>query len=199
MSAPIRLILASASAIRAKILRDAGVAFAAATPDVDEAALKEGLLKRGAGLEEIAMALAEAKALSVAAPGRFVLGSDQILEHRGRPFDKPRDRAEAKERLLDLQGDAHTLINAVAIAKDGEIVFRRVDRPQLFMRAMTEPEIDRYLDRAGAGVLASVGAYQVEALGAQLFERIEGDHFAVLGLSILPVLGFLRTQGIEAF
>ncbi|MEX0645799.1 MAG: nucleoside triphosphate pyrophosphatase [Parvularculaceae bacterium] len=192
------LILASGSAIRAKILREAGVDFEVITPDVDEAAAKAALVKAGAGLEEIAMKLAEAKARSVIAPGRLVLGADQILEHQGRFFDKPKNIAEAKARLLELQGDVHTLINAVAVARDGAIVFRHLDRPRLTMRPMTEHEIDRYFDRAGAGVLASVGAYQVEALGAHLFERIEGDHFAVLGLALFPVLGFLRAQGIGA-
>lgn len=193
------LVLASGSAIRAKILSAAGVGHTIVRPQVDEDAIKREMQAKSAGLEDIAMRLAEAKAFAIAAPGKFVLGSDQILEHRGRLFDKPKDRREAHARLLELQGDAHSLINAVAIARDGYIVFRHLDRPRLFMRPMTGAEIERYLETAGDDVLASVGAYQVEALGAHLFEKIEGDHFAVLGLSLFPVLGFLRQNGIGAF
>jgi septum formation protein len=198
MTAP-RLILASGSAIRAQILRSAGLAFVMKKPDVDEAAIKQRMVEEGAGLEDIAMALAEAKALAVAASGALVIGSDQILEHRGAPFDKPVSLAEAKARLLELQGDEHSLINAVAVAEDGRIVFRHLDRPRLFMRPLGPEEIDRYLDAAGDEVLASVGAYQIESLGARLFERIEGDHFAVLGLALFPLLDFLRSRGIGGF
>ncbi|MGE0409549.1 MAG: nucleoside triphosphate pyrophosphatase [Amphiplicatus sp.] len=193
-----RLTLASASAIRAKILRDAGLDFDIARPEVDEAAIKAEMLEAGAALEEIAMALAEAKALAFTAPG-LVIGSDQILEFRGGLFDKPQSRAEAMARLLELQGAAHSLINAVAIAEAGKIVFRHLDRPRLFMRAVSAAEIGRYLDAAGDGVLSSVGAYQIEGLGARLFERVEGDYFAVLGLSLFPALGFLQSRGIGGF
>lgn len=196
MTAP-PLILASASAIRAEILKNAGVEFAAARPGVDEAAIKRRMA--GAGLADIAEALAEAKALAITAPGALVIGADQILECGGRAFDKPETREEAARRLAALQGRAHTLVNAVVVARDGAIVFRRRERPRLVMRALSEAEIAAYLDRAGPAVLASVGAYQVEGLGAQLFERIEGDHFAVLGLSLLPLLGFLREAGVRAF
>ncbi|HXI86936.1 MAG TPA: Maf family protein [Parvularculaceae bacterium] len=194
-----RLVLASASLIRATILRDAGLEFDVARPVVDEDAQKARLLAAGADLEAIAMALAEAKALSVVRQGALVLGSDQILEHCGRLLDKPRSREEAALRLGELQGEAHTLINAVAVAEDGRVVFRHLDRPQLLMRPMSKDEIERYLVAAGDKALSSVGAYQVENVGARLFERIEGDHFAVLGLSLLPLLGFLRTRGIGSF
>lgn len=192
-----RLILASGSAIRAKILREAGVPFEVRKPNVDEAAIKTRM--RGADLERVAQALADAKALAIDAPDVFVLGSDQILEHRGDLYDKPASRAEAAERLLALQGEEHSLINAVAIARNGAIVFRHLARPRLVMRALSAREIDAYLARAGDQVLSSVGAYQVEAIGAQLFERIDGDYFSVLGLSLFPVLGFLREQRFEFF
>jgi septum formation protein len=193
------LVLASGSAIRAKILKAAGLDFEVARPDVNEGAIKERMLHEGAGLEDVALALAEAKALSVQASGKLIIGSDQILEHRGKAFDKPRDRAEAHARLFELQGDVHSLINGVAIAREGEIVFRHVDRPLLYMRPMTGAEIERYLSEAGDEVLASVGAYQIESIGSRLFERIEGDHFAVLGLSLFPVLAFLRSNGLGGF
>lgn len=198
MTAP-RLILASGSEIRVKILKDAGLVFDIARPSTDEAAIKTRMLREGADPESIAAALAEAKALSPHAPGALVIGSDQILEYEGRLFDKPASRREAAERLRELQGRTHSLINAVAVAEDGRIVFRHIDRPRLTMRALADEEIDRYLDAAGESVLASVGAYQVENLGARLFARIEGDHFAVLGLSLFPLLGFLRERGIGGF
>lgn len=191
------LVLASGSAIRAAILKGAGLNFRVCKPAVDEDAIKREMA--GEDLEETAMALAVRKALAVREAGALVIGSDQILEFEGRAYDKPKDIAEARARLAELQGKAHTLINAVAVAKDGAILFRHLDRPRLVMRAMTGKEIENYLAAAGAGVLASVGAYQVESLGAHLFERIEGDHFAVLGLSLFPLLGFLASQGIRPF
>ncbi len=194
-----RLILASGSAIRAQILDAAGVRFDVVKPGVDEDALKDKARREGLSLRETAARLADAKALAVTAPGAVVLGSDQIMAFKGEGFDKPRSMAEAHERLMSLQGQAHTLINAVSIARDAKIVFRHLDEPTLFMRTMSEDEIAAYLEAAGEGVLASVGAYQVEALGARLFERIEGDFFAVLGLSLMPVLGYLRREGLLAF
>lgn len=196
MSVP-RLILASGSAIRAAILRNAGVAFRAVTPAIDEEALKQA--HAGEDLERLATTLAEAKALSVASPGDFILGSDQILEFEGRAFDKAKTIDEARQRLAVLAGRTHTLINAAVIAKDGEVVFRHLARPRLQMRALGEFEIDAYLEKAGDAVLESVGCYQLEALGAGLFERIEGDYFAVLGLALFPLIGFLRDHGLGPF
>jgi septum formation protein len=189
------ILLASGSAIRAQILRSAGVRFAAMRPLVDEDVLKREAGTRNLSLEATALHLARGKALSVEAPGALVIGSDQILEFEGRAFDKPKSRAEATARLVDMQGAEHTLINATAIARDGAVVFEHLERPRLRMRALTEGEIGRYLERAGDEALLSVGAYQVEGLGAQLFERIEGDYFAVLGLSLLPLLAALRREG----
>lgn len=192
-----RVVLASGSAIRAEILRNAGLKFDVVSPGVDEAAIKRAMA--GEDLARIAEALAEAKALAVKAPGVFVIGADQILEFAGEAFDKPADRTDAARRLMALQGAAHALVNSVVVAKDGQILFRRRERAILTMHALTREEIDAYLDRAGPEVLKSVGAYQVEALGAHLFERIDGDYFAVLGLSLFPLLGFLRAQGVRAF
>lgn len=197
MTARPHIVLASGSAIRAKILHDAGVDFTAVKPGVDEAAVKQELA--GSPLPDIAMALAERKSLSVEAPGALIIGSDQILEFRGKAFDKPADMAEAHARLAALAGETHSLINATAVACDGEIVFRHLAQPTLKMRAFSDEEIARYLAAAGEGVLASVGAYQVEGLGAHLFEAIAGDYFAVLGLALFPLLGFLREQGAGPF
>ncbi|MEZ5896210.1 MAG: Maf family protein [Parvularculaceae bacterium] len=199
-AAPTQLILASGSAIRADILRAAGVPFTIAKPDVDEDAIKDRGKRAGKTLHDIARDLADAKALAVnVAAESLVLGADQIMAFAGEGFDKPKTLSEARARLLELQGRTHSLINAVSIARAGEIVFRNIVEPQLGMRAMSATEIDDYFREAGEGVLASVGAYQVENLGARLFERIEGDYFAVLGLSLFPVLGYLRACGFLRF
>lgn len=198
MTEQTRLILASGSAIRARILEGAGVPFDIVRPEVDEDAIRKKALGEGRTLRETAQLLADAKALAVnAAPP--VIGSDQILAFEGRGFDKPRTMEEARERLKLLQGRRHTLINAVSIARGGRIVFRHVEEPALHMRAMTDEEIAAYLDAAGDEILSSVGAYQVEALGSRLFDRIDGDYFAVLGLSLYPLLGYLRREGLLAF
>ncbi len=201
MSAP-HIILASGSAIRAQILAGAGVPFEVIKPGVDESVIKSEAAKEGLGLEETAMRLAETKAMAVvnkARPGDIIIASDQIMEFEGRSYDKPADMEEARARLLEIQGAAHTLINAVALARDGEIIWRHIDRPKLVLRALSEKEVDAYLAAAGPDILASVGAYQIEQLGSRLFERIEGDHFAVLGLSLLPLLDVLRREGALPF
>lgn len=199
MTLPRRLILASGSAIRAEILKGAGTPFEIVRPDVDEDAIKRSALDAGRTLGQTAQILADAKALAVTDADAYILGSDQILNFKGSGFDKPRTMAEARERLKTLQGKRHSLINAVSLARDGEIVFRNLEEPSLYMRAMTDAEIDAYLAEAGRDILSSVGAYQVEALGGRLFDKIEGDYFAVLGLSLFPLLGYLRREGFLAF
>jgi len=189
------VVLASTSVIRRRILSSAGVSFRVIRPDTDEESLKEELLAQGAGPHEIGAALARAKALSIVAPGHYVIGADQVMEMDGAAFDKPKSMREAQERLALCAGRAHRLLNAVTVARDGAVVFESADAATLHMRAMTTAEIAAYLDAAGDEVLASVGAYQVEALGGRLFERIEGDYFTVLGLSLFPLLTFLRGEG----
>ncbi len=190
-----RVILASTSAIRRKILDAAGITYEAMRPDADEEALKRDFLEQDLSPAELCLALARAKALSIAAPGALVIGADQIMEMDGEIFDKPRSMREAGERLLRCAGRAHRLINGIAVAKGGAVVFENTDIVTLHMRAMTRAEIETYLAEAGDDVLASVGAYQVEALGSRLFDRIDGDYFAVLGLSLFPLLRFLRGEG----
>ena len=200
-----KIILASGSAIRADILRNAGVPFDVARPDVDEDLIKARCYEGGLDLETTAMALAEAKCLAVAVgddrvgDDDLVIGSDQILEFEGRPFDKPKSMNDARERLRRMAGAPHTLINAVAVARGRAVRWRHIDRPILSLRAFSEVELDAYLDASGPEILKSVGAYQVEKLGARLFDRIDGDHYAVLGLSLYPLLGFLRDEGALAF
>jgi septum formation protein len=186
------VVLASGSAIRASLLRDAGIDFSVIKPGVDEAAIK----KRGfSSIEALAQQLADEKALAPHAPGALVIGCDQILDFNGEAFDKPETLEEAAHRLHRMQGRAHRLVNGLSVATNGDIVFRHASFATLFMRTMSEREIRDYLQSAGTGVLASVGAYQVETIGARLFDRIEGDYFTVLGLPLFPLLGFLRSKG----
>ena len=200
MTAAPRIILASGSAIRRDILTGAGVPFEVMKPDVDEDVIKRAGKAEGLELEALAMALAEAKCMDIAAKtDAIVIGSDQIMEFEGRAYDKPASMAEARARLLETQGEAHTLINAVAVARGGQIIWRNLDRPKLVMRKLTAAEVDDYLATAEPDILHSVGAYQIEKLGSRLFERIEGDQFAVLGLSLFPLLELLRREGALAF
>jgi nucleoside triphosphate pyrophosphatase len=200
MTNPPQIILASGSAIRANILRGAGVPFEVAKPNVDEAVIKSEAVGAGKTLEQMAMILAEAKVLDVAkTTDAIVIGADQILEFEGRAFDKPQDMDEARTRLMEMAGAAHTLINAVAIAKNGHILWRKLERPELHLRNLTEAEIDAYLAAAGPEILTSVGAYQIEGVGARLFDKIDGDYFSVLGLCLFPVLDCLRREGALAF
>jgi septum formation protein len=193
----VTLVLASASAARRQILAAAGLAFEVETPRLDEKAAKASLRDQGLQPRNQALRLAELKALSVArASADLVIGADQMLALAGEVFDKPNDAGEAREHLLRLRGNTHELITAAVIAREGVVVWRHVDRPQLTMRAFSEAFLDLYLQRAGEVVLRSVGGYQLEGLGAQLFERVEGDYFSVLGLPLLPLLAFLREQGV---
>jgi septum formation protein len=188
------LILASQSRARQALLTTAGIGFEAVTAEIDERAVQQasGLSAPG----EIASLLAREKALSVSArqPGKFVIGADQTLALGERLFSKPAGRAQAAEQLRALAGRSHELHSAVAVARDGEILFEAVAIAGMTMRRLGEAEIDVYLDEAGDAVTSSVGAYQLEGLGVHLFERIEGDHFTILGLPLLPLLAFLRSE-----
>jgi septum formation protein len=179
------------------MLEAAGLAFEVDVPRVDEEAAKASLRGEGLKPRDQADALAELKALSVSR-GReaFVIGADQMLALGSEVFDKPTSAAEAREHLLRLRGQTHELITAAVVAREGAIIWRHIDTPKLKMRAFSDAFLDDYLSRAGEHVLHSVGAYQLEGLGAQLFERVEGDYFSVLGLPLLPLLAFLRQHGI---
>jgi septum formation protein len=187
------LILASQSRTRQTLLAHAGIAFEAIPADIDERAMQKasGLLAP----DGIAALLAREKAMSVSAsrPGRFVVGADQTLALGQRLFSKPAGRTQAKEQLRALAGHSHELHSAVAVALDGKILFEDIAVAHMTMRRLSENEIDAYLDAAGEVVTSSVGAYQLEGLGIHLFEQIDGDHFTILGLPLLPLLAFLRS------
>jgi len=193
-----QLILASQSRARQMLLTNAGIAFEAVPADIDERAVQQasGLTTPG----EIAALLAREKALSVSSRqvGKYVIGADQTLALGDRLFSKPAGRAQAAEQLRALAGRAHELHSAIAVARDGKILFAEIAVARMTMRPLDEAGIDAYLDAAGEAVTSSVGAYQLEGLGVHLFERIEGDHFTILGLPLLSLLGFLRREKLLA-
>jgi septum formation protein len=194
------LILASGSAIRSEILRRAGVAFTVETSAVDEAEIKAAFRAEQRPVIDCAVALAEAKASRVSRrhAGALVIGADQILVCDGVWYDKPADRAAARDQLLALRGKRHELVSAVCVLRDGERLWHVVERPALTVREFSDGFLEGYLDTAGDAILASVGAYELEGRGVQLFERIHGDFFAILGLPLLPLLAFLRGHGAIA-
>jgi septum formation protein len=194
-----RLILASQSRARQQLLANAGISFEAFAAEIDERTVQQssGLAAPG----DIAALLAREKALSVSMqqPGKYVIGADQTLALGERVFAKPAGRPQAAEQLRALAGHNHELHSAVAVARDGKILFSDVSVARMTMRQLTGTEIRAYLDEAGEAVTSSVGAYQLEGLGVHLFERIEGDHFTILGLPLLPLLAFLRSERLLDF
>ena len=191
------LILASASAARRTMLQAAGLVFEVDVARVDEEAAKASLRAEGLKPRDQADALAELKALSVSRRrAGLVIGADQMLALEGETLDKPSHRAEARAHLQRLRGRSHELVTAAVVAREGAVIWRHIETPRLNMRAFSDAFLDEYLDRVGGGALSSVGAYQLEGLGAQLFERVEGDYFSVLGLPLLPLLALLREHGI---
>jgi septum formation protein len=192
------LILASQSAVRRSLLANAGIAVETIPADIDERAIQQssGLTQPG----EIAALLATEKAKFVSAkhPGRYVVGADQTLALGARLFSKPADRAAAAVQIGQLAGQTHELHSAVSVAKDSVPLFSHVSVARMTMRRLTGNEIAAYIDEAGDAVTASVGAYQLEKTGVHLFERIDGDHFTILGLPLLPLLDFLRSRNLLA-
>jgi septum formation protein len=189
-------VLASQSASRKAILTGAGVPFEAASPGVDEDGLKVGLLAKGATPRDVAAALAEAKALAVPrAADELVIGSDQTLEFEGRLYDKAASVDEARERLKLLRGRTHRLEGCVVVARAGQVLWRETATSTLAMRDFSDAFLEQYLATEGPAALGSVGCYRLEGPGAQLFSRIEGDYFAILGLPLLGLLDLFRREG----
>jgi septum formation protein len=192
------LVLASASRPRQTLLANAGIAFEVLPAEIDERAAEQPLLDAGAPPEDVATTLAIAKALSVSErrPADLVLGADQVLALDGELFVKPADMEAARRQLLRLSGKTHALHTAVAGVRSGEIAWQHTETAHLTMRQLTPAFIGHYLAEAGPQALESVGAYQLEGRGVQLFDRVEGDFFAILGLPLLPLLKFLRGEGV---
>ncbi len=188
------ITLASRSPTRATLLKAAGVAFKIVSPPIDEAAAKDDLLERGGTPLSVAESLARTKAVAVCSAG-LTIGADQTLEVEGVLYDKVGTLALARERLAMLSGRTHVLHTAAAIARDGVVVWRHLDTAYLTMRRFSDAFVDGYLRRAGAAALGSVGCYQLEGEGAQLFEAIDGDYFSILGLPLIAVLAVLRREG----
>ena len=188
------LVLASASPFRRALLANAGLAFEARAAQVDERALERPLEESGASPVDVALALAEAKAGDVARhfPEALVIGSDQTMSLGPRVYHKPKDMAEAAAHLLSLSGKTHSLNSAVVLMSNGEVVWRHVSTAQMTVRPLSPAFVERHLQRVGERALQSVGAYQLEGEGIQLFDRIEGDYFTILGLPMLPLLVKLR-------
>lgn len=187
-----KLILASASKARAELLQGAGLDVTCLPAHLDEEIIKAEDLP----VVETAVKLAEAKATAVAQenPGRYVIGADQMMECEGQRFDKPISRTQARDHLQTLRGKTHHLISAVAIVKDDQTLWAHHQSATLEMRSFSDDFLDAYLDKIGDDVLTTVGGYRLESLGVQLFQRIEGDYFTILGLPLLAVLEFLRRE-----
>lgn len=192
------LILASSSPFRRMLMDNAGLTFEAYPASIDERAIEAPLAQSGASPQEVALALAQAKALDVARhhPEAIVLGSDQTMSLGDRVYHKPAHRAEAKTHLLSLSGKTHQLNSAIVLARGSEILWRHVSEARLTVRDLSDSFVEAYLDRVGDKALQSVGAYQLEGEGVQLFSAIEGDYFTIIGLPLLPLLAELRRLGV---
>lgn len=190
------LVLASQSAARAALLVAAGLRFEARPARVDEDAVKRSMHAEAASPEDAALALAGLKAARVREPDALVIGADQLLVCEGDWFDKPADSAQARTQLTALRGRTHTLVTCVVCRRGGQEIWHHVARPKLRMRAFSDRFLDAYLEAEGDAVLGSVGAYRLEGLGMQLFDQVEGEYAAILGLPMLPLLGFLRQHGV---
>jgi len=192
------LILASGSPARRALLSAAGVRFSVEVARVDEAAIKEAAQAEGISPDEAALMLADAKAERIArrTPDALVIAADQLLVCDGRWFDKPADMVQARANLEFLRGRRHELVNGVVAWRNGERIWQDVSTPRLTMRSFSDAFLDAYLDAEGEAILGCVGCYRLEGLGVHLMARVDGEHSAILGLPLLPLLRFLRQHGV---
>ena len=189
------LVLASKSEVRRKILTAAGIPVEVRPAEIDERGVeKEANVREGDAVARL-LARAKANAISSGMSGRLVLGADQTLTLEGQRFSKPIDRNAAREQLVSLRGKTHQLHSGIAVVRDGAVLFEQLATAILTMRDFSDAFLDGYLDTVGSAACACVGAYQIEGAGIQLFEKIEGDYFTVLGLPLLPLLDYLRQSG----
>ncbi len=197
-SKPPTVVLASKSVARAAILRDAGVRFTVHAAEIDEGELKKSLRANDTNASGVTEFLAELKALRVSSvhEGALIIGADQVLDCGGHWFDKPVDVASARRDLMTLRDRTHLLVTSVCVVYDSAPIWRYTDQARLVMRAFSDSFLDAYLASAGRAVLGCAGAYQLEGLGVQLFKEIEGDYFSIVGLPLLPLLGFIRSHGV---
>lgn len=191
------IILASKSPFRAALLKNAGVNFTVESANIDERAAEAPLYETGATPEDVALVLAEAKALDVSErnPGALVIGSDQTLSLGEEVLHKPSDMEAVRRQLLELSGKTHHLNSAVVLARNGETLWRHVSVARMTLRDLDPGFVGRHLSRVGETALQSVGAYQFEGEGVQLFEKVDGDYFTIVGLPLLPLLAELRREG----
>jgi nucleoside triphosphate pyrophosphatase len=192
------LVLASQSKVRLALLEAARIPVEPIAPDLDERAIEACAGPLSAVDAATLLAREKARAIDTPMPGQLVLGADQTLALGQTRFTKPADPAGAREQLRALSGRTHELCSAIAVARDGRVLFSHCEVARMTMRSLSEPFLDAYLESAGSAVTSSVGGYQLEKLGIHLFERIEGDHFTILGLPLVPLLGFLRREGCLA-
>jgi len=189
------LVLASKSAARRAIIEAAGIPLEIVSADIDERAIEARAGPHGASDAAVMLAREKARTIAARLPGRLVLGADQTLALGERRFSKPGDRASAREQLEALRGRTHELHTAIALMRESAILFEHREVARLTMRAFSDSFLEAYLDAMGAAVTASVGGYQLERVGIQLFERIEGDHFVILGLPLVALLQYMRQAG----
>lgn len=188
------LVLASASPFRRMLLENAGIPFQAKAADIDERAIESQVEQQGPSPEEVALILAEAKARNVGQhfPGDIIIGSDQTMSLGSRVYHKPGDMNEARDHLLSLSGQVHQLNSAIVLTRGNDVLWKHVSSARMSVRVLTSAFIEAHLARVGNKALASVGAYQLEGEGIQLFDKIDGDYFTILGLPMLPLLAKLR-------
>jgi septum formation protein len=202
MADTVRLVLASASAARGALLRAAGLSFDVVPAAIDEAAVRANILGNTAGAtaRDIANILAaeKARAVSLLRPEALVIGADQVLVLDGKVFAKPADLAEARDHLTDLRGKTHDLISAVALARHGAVSWQATSTAGMTMRNFSDEFLGSYIERMGDRLLQSVGCYELEGIGVQLFDRINGDYFTILGIPLMPLLQRLREEKLLA-